>query len=177
MRAFSIIGSERPAARGSLRTPLDQLAGDVLAQLGVEQFGEQAEQFFGPIAAAVALRPPAEVLDHRLQRAELALHLVAELRVRRRHVRAARLRRSGDCGRRLFRRRARASGWARSRRARPSPRSAAGRAAQPSQRLRTSRVCSTAASGPIRDAPSPTPRASIAARKVRSSMAERGIRD
>ena len=78
-RALSIIGSESPSARGSLRTPLDQFAGDLLAQLGVEQFGEQAEQFLGPIVVAAALRPPAEVLHHRLQRAELALHLVREL--------------------------------------------------------------------------------------------------
>ena len=61
--------------------PLDQFAGQILAQFRVEQMRKQAEQFVGPIVVAAALGVSAEILDHRLQRAELSLHLMRQPRV------------------------------------------------------------------------------------------------
>ena len=147
--ALSIIGSERPSACGSLRTPLDQFAGQLFAQFGVEQIGEQAEQFLGPVVVAGAFRVPAEVLHHRLQRAELALHLMRQPRLvdGRASRRFVRRRRFDDrlllhC--RASRQTARHVDAARGGH---FDLSRARQQAEPTV-PRTSRVCSTAASGP-----------------------------
>ena len=151
-------GSDRKPVRHFDLQAIDQFAGQFLADAGFDQIGEHSEQRTGQFARSGALRAAAEIFDHRMQIAEPAFQFVAECAARLLLVGGARRRRvAAACSGRAHWlrqdrgpcRRGAAIGWAHSRwPTRSLPRGASRASGETSRRMRTSRVCSTAASGP-----------------------------
>ena len=182
MRALASSRSARLAAAALAADAFDQFAGQLLAQIGVDQFGEEAEQFLGQVAVPPPLErrhssspsPASRSVGPAPRRGPVRGSAGGGRRAaprRGRPIAAAADSASAADGRPLGPRRRQPAGHVDAR-TRPSPRSAAGRGSQPnSRRVRTSRVCSTAASGPSSRRTIANASCIVAARYVLSSMA------